>query len=169
LGQAILALDGAQELLNEINTPLVTTASHEYEAKLEHQNEHYAQLVNRLEPHCDAVLGWAMDQEGIAMILDALNLSAEWMVDVGGTRTLAEDETIIAQASGHVVLLVKSWEPPTMDFVDFLIELSDAVERVTVAPVGTGASGYDASPAEVAVWGRKLATLNRSKVWLWTH
>jgi len=166
-GQAILALPGATRLLHEMNTPLVTTAATAPERGFTPDADGYERTIRTLEPHWDSVLGWAMDLEGMRVILDALSVRADRLKAVGGTRSLAEEAAVAAETSGEVLLLVKGWEPPTMDWVDLLGEIAERVDRVVVAPIGTPEQAYTPRSKEVAIWGRKLQQIDHSKVWLW--
>jgi hypothetical protein len=86
--------------------------------------------------------------------------------EVGGANSLQEDNEIISKSHGEVLLFVKGWEPPTMDFIDYLKELSSHVDKVIVTPVGTAKNGYKIDAEAVDVWDRKLSYINDAKVWL---
>ena len=165
--EAVMTLEGVPTLLEQMNTPVVKTTAREPEPTFVPDTDGYARRVTQLEPSYDAVLGWAMDVESIRVILDALGVETLQVADPGGSRTLEEDAAIVERASGDVLVLVKSWEPPTMDWVDFLHDLVTAVDRVTVAPVGTEKQGYRAESKDVTVWSRKLSSIDLKKVVLW--
>ena len=165
--EAVLTLEGVPVLLEQMNTPVVETTAQQPEPAFVQDSDSYGRRISELESSYDAVLGWAMDAETIRVILDTLQVETPLIADPGGNCTLAEDATIVADASGEVLLLVKSWEPPTMDWVDFLRDLAVAVGRVTVAPAGTAEEGYRATPRDVAVWSRKLRRIDPEKVVLW--
>lgn len=86
--------------------------------------------------------------------------------EVGGINTLDEDSEIIAKSKGEVLFFVKGWEPPTMDFVDYLEALSTKVDKVVLVPVGTAEDHYEIDPHAVDVWDRKLSIIQNQKVWL---
>ncbi len=85
----------------------------------------------------------------------------------GKGRSSAEETPSQEDASKDVLMLVKSWEPPMMDWVDFLEDLARAVDRITVAPIGTAEEGYRAASRDVTVWSRKLRLVDLEKVVLW--
>ncbi len=85
----------------------------------------------------------------------------------GKGRSSAEETPSQEDTSKDVLMLVKSWEPPTMDWVDFLEDLAKAVDRITVAPIGTVEEGYRAASRDVTVWSRKLRLVDLEKVVLW--
>ena len=86
--------------------------------------------------------------------------------EVGGKNSFDEDADVIFKSHGEVLLLVKAWEPPTMDFVDYLNDLTDRIDKVIVMPIGTQKNNYEASDKEIDVWESKLTALNNGKVWL---
>jgi hypothetical protein len=167
LGQAMLALPGAQELLTQMNTQLVTSASPDEEAMFARDEEGYARVVAHPDAQFDTVLGWAMDSGAISVILDAIGFATGTIKEVGGTQSLTEDDAVLASTSGRVLLLVKGWEPPTMDFIDFLTDLVEQVEQVCVAPIGPADDRYVVTSDQVAVWSRKLQWVDLGKVYLW--
>jgi len=167
--QAILGLDGVSTLLTQMNTPQVTTASPQKERTFATTADQYAQTTPALDPRYDVALGWAMSPGTIRVILDGMSIAADTVADPGGSRTLAEDADIVGQTAGSVLMLIKAWEPPTMDWVDFLGDLSVGLDRITVAPIGTPDSRYRPDPEDVAIWSRKLSTIGDPKVTLWLH
>ncbi|MCR9093907.1 MAG: DUF2868 domain-containing protein [bacterium] len=78
--------------------------------------------------------------------------------DAGGRRSLAEDAERIAEiagAAGRVAICVRAYEPPMLEFLDFLTDLRAAVggdRALAVFLIGGGPGDHDA-------WRRKLSTL----------
>ena len=166
LKEAMLTLDGAVLLLKEMNEPLVTTRAVEKETDFTSADTAYDRIVQRLESRYDMVQGWAIDPGQLSVISDALGLSAPIMLEAGGNNTLDEDEAVIKKSEGGIVLFVKAWEPPTMDFVDYLSMLSQKAKRVTVVPIGTVEEGLMPDSKAVDVWLRKIAALKKENVWV---
>lgn len=166
LKRSLLNLDGVEALLKAMNEPLITTSSPQPEKQFDENGKHYAQEIHTLEHTYDSTLGWAMSEELLSVLNDAMQVTSPVLEDVGGTNTLDEDSQIISRSKGNVLLYVKAWEPPTMDFVDFLEALAKVAEKITVAPVGTASDGYFPKEHELSVWGRKLQSVGEKKVWL---
>jgi hypothetical protein len=166
LERSLMSLPGVETLLMQMKTPLITTVSSETEPRFVPTQEGYARCA-RPDAVLDMAMGWAMKDAEIAVMLDALGVDAAAIERVGGVRTLEEDAAAIQRAAGNVLLLVKGWEPPTMDWVDFVSELTSVAHRVWIVPIGTPDQQHRASAADVAVWERKLTELNNPKVWLW--
>jgi hypothetical protein len=167
--QAMLTTEGVDRLLWEMNTPLVTTASVEAEPEFVPRAEGYGRSIAVIEGEYDAALGWAMDTEEMRVMLDALRLHTRHIENVGGANTLDADAAILDVITGNVVLLVKSWEPPTLDCIDFVIALAEKVDRVVVVPVGLPDAGYTPREQDQAIWSRKLREIDHPKVWLWKN
>jgi len=164
--RSFLTLDGSQKLLNDMNEPMITTSAREIESDFSSKNIDYTQIVRTFDASYDAVLGWAIDREKLMPLNDSMNVLTPNLFEVGGGNTLDEDNEIINKCHGEVLFYVKAWEPPTMDFVDFLEMLLQKTDKVIVVPIGTEAKVYSAKESEVNVWARKLFTLKSDKIWL---
>ena len=92
------------------------------------------------------------------------------IVAAGGAAGVDEDVALAKRlgttsAGGDLVILVKGWEPPLMEFIDFANTLrrgcaADEPVMFFVVPVGLdhGAELGAALPAQMRVWRDKLAT-----------
>ncbi len=167
--KAAMRLDGVSTVLEQMNTPVVETAAQQPEPAFVQDGDSYGRIAAQLESTYDAVLGWAMDHESIRVIVDALGVQTAHIADPGGSRTLEEDAAILADISGDVLVLVKSWEPPMMEWVDFVEELSTHADRITIAPIGTQEQNYQATPKDAVIWSRKLRSIDLEKVVLWQN
>ena len=166
LQRSFFNLDGAEALLQAMQEPLITTSSPKMEQPFEQKGNHYDREADHFDSTYDVTLGWAMSHSDLVVLNDAMHIVSPLLEDVGGTNTLEEDSRIILRSKGEVLLYVKAWEPPTMDFVDFLEALVHVAEKITVAPVGMPENSYLPRQNELAVWGRKLQSVGEEKVWL---
>ena len=166
LKRSFLNLDGAEALLRAMREPLITTSSPRAEQPFESKGNHYTREVKQFDSSYDITMGWAMSHNDLVVLNDAKHIISLMLEDVGGPNTLDEDKDILLKAKGEVLLYVKAWEPPTMDFMDFLEALGNVADRIIVAPVGTADNGYLPKEKELAVWGRKLQGLDEEKIWL---
>ena len=164
--RAYLGSLDAQKLLRQMNQPMIKTDAPTSEPVFV-QGEHlYPQTIGTFAPSYLMVQGWSFTQKELIVICDSLGITSDGYYEVGGANTIAHDDEVIAQSPLEVVLFVKSWEPPTMDFVDYLDDLTQKVERVIVAPVGTVAYKYQNKAEAFDIWARKLLDENHPKVWL---
>ena len=166
IADATLRLVGVERLLSEMNTPQITTHAPTPEPHFTPQPAHYLQMSEALSSHYDRVLGWALDGVEIAHLNKHFGVSSTESISVGGVMGLEEELAIVESSRGELLLYVKSWEPPIMDFVDFLEGLVSHAHRITLVPIGVEAEGYHPHPQALEVWARRLESLNYSKVWL---
>jgi len=166
--RSFLMLDGAQKLLNDMNEPIISTHANENEQQFIQRSTAYDQMIHLLDASYDAVQGWAIPEENLSVIADSMNVISPEFSEVGGGNTLDEDREIIHYSKGEVLFYVKSWEPPTMDFIDYLEGLAKRVDKVVVCPIGTLEDKYETEAKEVNVWARKLSMFGNKKVWLKT-
>ncbi len=164
--QSLLTLNGTTKLLREINEPIISTHAMKREKAFISDDESYSQIVNTLDASYDGIQGWAIPQSELFVLGDSMNIISPKHFEVGGTNSFEEDSEVIFKSHGEVLLFVKGWEPPTMDFVDYLTELSSKVDKVVVVPIGTAENHYEATPKEIDVWENKLSLLGDMKVWL---
>ena len=164
--KSFLTLDGVEKLLGEMNEPIISTHAIQEEEPFIQRDASDKQVLNSLDNSYDIVLGWAIPKEQLVVMSDAMQIISPKFFEVGGANTLKEDSEIINKSHGRALLYVKAWEPPIMDFVDFVEELMSAVDQVVVYPVGTSQEQYKTKTKEVEVWARRLSTLNHKKVWL---
>ena len=166
LRRSFLSVEGAQKLLNDMNEPIISTHAKEDEVMFDQSNSPYKNMVDGLDASYDMVQGWAIPKEQLRVICDSMKIISPKQYEVGGSNTLEEDNEIIHLSHGEVLLFVKAWEPPTMDFMDFLEQLGKQVDKVIVCPVGTAQEHYVTESKEVDVWARKLSSAAYENVWL---
>jgi hypothetical protein len=171
LEQEFLNLHGVHRLLREFRTPFVSTKAPKVEQHLKIQEEtksHIKEFVELVEESYTHIIGWNFSSDEIILVNDSKNLNAFFIDSVGGNHTFEEDEKRAKGAKDRVLLYVKSWEPPTMDFVDFLEELihNKKVKEIEVLLLGTLENGYNYSQKELTIWNRKIEGLGSKKVWV---
>jgi len=166
LKKSFLSLDGVRSLLSDMNEPIISSHAIRNSDDNGLSTQGNLQIIEKLDTSYDVVQGWAMSKEGLRVLNDSMKVITPMIVDVGGTNTLREDTEIIHKSKGEVLLYVKAWEPPTMDFMDYLDELMLVIDKVIVVPVGTVEEGYIASDRFINIWVKKLSTLESKKLWL---
>jgi hypothetical protein len=164
--KSFLTLPGADKLLTEMNEPIISTHALKDEVIFIPTKESYVNIINRLDVSYDAIHGWALTKDNLVVLGDSMHVIAPQFFEVGGANSLEEDSEIIAKTHGEVLFFVKGWEPPTMDFVDYLEELSKKADKVLIVPVGTAENNYEIASSGVDVWDRKLTQISNAKVWL---
>lgn len=168
LEKEFLALEGMEKLIREFQTPYVSTEAPKVEKHLEISAKLDEPMKETLERLYNNIVGWNFTSGEITLINDNKGIKGVHIDTVGGSHTFAEDQEVASEVSRTVLLYVKSWEPPTMDFIDFLELLieSSKVDEIEVYPLGTVGDYYESEPREVAVWQRKIQGLKSKKVWI---
>jgi len=159
-------LAGAKELLAQINEPIIHTQAVEHEVAMAPTPAHKIHQAKALEEGYDVIHGWDMDKENLALLVDVMQVKSQSRYTLGGSHTLAQDSHTIALAKGSVLVYVKAWEPPTMDFMDYLEALLAVATRVTISPIGTQTQAYEAKEKERAIWHKKLSSIEDEKLWI---
>jgi len=83
---------------------------------------------------------------------------------VESDRHLAERVATGLPPGSGIVVVVKAWEPPLMELVDFLKQLRASATNATpiiIVPAGVGSEALiaDGTPDQVEIWKRKIAGL----------
>lgn len=176
---------GAADVLDRLNSAMIETESPTAEATLEPQAEAEARVA---EPDVGAVsrvvmINWSAvpvtDEDARQLLAQTFELDVLLQFQAGGLKTLDEDADVIAQVAkalrdrpseaqlnaNQLVVLVKAWEPPVMDLLDFLGDVRQALDdglRIRVVPLWMP-HGKLENRADAAVyieqWRQKLATL----------
>jgi hypothetical protein len=169
LEKELLSLKGVNRLQREFSTPFVSTNAPKGEKHLEIIDEVSGKkVVTQKDTNYGSIFGWNFLEDEILLINDAKNIDGSTILPVGGNSSFDEDEAKAHKAKGKTLVYVKAWEPPTMDFIDFLDILIEnrGVDEIQVYPLGTVGHFYESSEKEIAVWERKIEGENLKKVWV---
>jgi len=157
--RALLLEDsGVVALLDRMSSPAVETrgAAHE-EMRVEHVREGGRAPRAGLEGTAGAVV-WsqAIDPQRVtALVSERLGLVLGQVVDAGGSTLDADRRTLesFRGTSGPVVVLTPAWEPPLLEFDDFIAGLRQTIgtaRSIIVVPLGE--SLREATSAEAENW-----------------
>lgn len=115
-----------------------------------------------------AVVHWA-EAPATEAALDAFFGGGVPRFTAGGAASLVDDQRVVEQVADRaragdasdVAILVKAWEPPLLEFVDFVQALRRALGEGTgiiVYPIGGDAAGglQAGSASQVEVWRKRL-------------
>ena len=166
LKSAYLRIEGVEKLLHDFSTALISTQSLDMEVRGEIKSRSTVPIVQQMQGLYSSIQGWAFSTEQMRVMNDSLGIEADALFSVGGSQSFLEDEKVLKQSHTEVLLYVKAWEPPTMDFIDYLDALSRQVTNVLVYPVGTQKALYKSMPQDVQVWKAKLALSNFQNIQL---
>lgn len=166
LKQSFLNLNAAKRLLSEMNEPLISTHAkpmHDTHALDQHG---YENIIHTLDASYDSIQGWAIRKDVILVLGDSIGVLAPSHCKVGGTNSIEEDDEVIFKSKGEVLLLGKSWEHPSSEFLDYVIDLSKKVDKIIIMPIGVSTNPYDIKAEDIEGWSKKLSAIKNEKVWL---
>ena len=166
LKKELLVLPSVKKLLKEFSTPFVSTQSVNDEKHLELKEQSSLQASEVLSRSYAALLAWNYAEKTLLLIQDHNKIEAENVFVVGGRNSFSEDMEIVKKLEGKVLLYVKAWEPPTMDFMDFLADVlaQKEVSELEVCPLGTSTENYSSKKSDIDVWLRKLEAVESEKL-----
>lgn len=167
LGHALVRLPGAPELLARMNTPLVSTAAPQPEpapaAEVDFipPREHATGAKTRC-----TLVSWAgsvAEADDLDHRLSALGIDAVERLHAGGAQSTEEDEAAIArlcpQRDQGVAVVVKAWEPPLLEIVDFLQQVRARCTRGQAIIVLLWGGEDPVSDSDAEVWRLTLRQL----------
>jgi hypothetical protein len=138
LGRALPRLPGAPELLARMNSPLITTAAqqpeHALTATAQDDSQSWQAPANATT-RCTVVCWSDMpgSRELLTPGLRALGVEPHGWLSAGGAHSIEQDrETVAKLCRGDtqgVAVVVRSWEPPLLEFVDFIQALREQCNR----------------------------------------
>jgi hypothetical protein len=165
LRKSFLSLKGVQTLLTDMNEPMITTNATVVEHVLSSVPKDI-QYMRKLEPSYDFVQGWSIAIPKLLVINDTMQITGSNIFEVGGSNTLSEDSEIANKSFGEVLLIVKAWEPPTLDIIDYIEALTKYAKKIVVCPVGTEDEIYIAKEKFINIWVGKLSLIKSNKIWI---
>jgi hypothetical protein len=170
LRQTFQHFPGASDLRARLNAELVETRSDE--PMLDRVDGQAAAGEAAAVPEVAGlpavVVSWAAAaDEGAARpwVAGMSTMDVTAWLEAGGARTPDQDEAVVAEVAADgeaaILVLVKAWEPPMGEVLDFLTALRRASRpdrSLLVAPLGTTPTGAPAAadPAQLDVWRRTL-------------
>jgi len=164
-GRAMLSIRGVRDLLREMEEPLIESESAATEQNFE-RDENLSRIATAaLKTDYATVIGWALDEAAIVLHNEREGIKPTNIYEAGGLHSLEEDQEVVDAAAGDILLYVKSWEPPTMDFIDFIMALNgDKSRLIMLYPLGTPEAAYQATKEAFDIWAKKISGLKDHKI-----
>ena len=173
---AVLHTPGVSALRDRLNSEYVQTQSPETPDPTEaataaeanapsSPGDPAAGLLRR--PRARVIVNWSGVPLPVEDVRSLAGDASTPVLDAGGSRSLDEDRQTIEQVAkttgaGAVMVVVKGWEPPVLDLLDFLADLREALgagDPIVVMPVWLESSQQAVHPVHLAQWRRKLAAV----------
>jgi hypothetical protein len=154
-----------RDILREMREPFITTQAKTEERHLVQNYNGDVDTIDGLQNRYPIAIGWALDSDTISEYNKKENISVDDIYEVGGRKSLEDDSDIVSKASGDILFYIKSWEPPTMDFIDFISELSHKdVTNIEIYLIGIKENEFKATSSDFEIWNRKLSLLEDDKI-----
>jgi uncharacterized protein DUF2868 len=161
-------------LIDRLVSPLIDLGEHQEQ---EDRSESFPEVeIPDFKGHGDGQVSLAFDDAYILVWNGAVSESMLRSNDVGWLSALSTNEDVhntLKQVPGRyrkVVVLTKSWEPPLLEFLDFLAALRRQVEKTcSIAVVPIGLETAPANPDDIAVWARTVAGLDDARTYVMSY
>ena len=140
------------KLIRNICEPIIEKSAVGEEKSLKYEHKEY-QKVQKSRVY-DSIALWSIDIESAEEILRHYDISADTIIEFGGNKRYDLDLNDTKRLKGAVLVIVKSWEPPTMDFIDILIEIQKSVDEIYILPIGL--RGYTPKESDIDIWIGKI-------------
>ena len=103
-----------------------------------------------------------------------LGVALGHVVEAGGGRTLEQDRASIVEISkgapASIIVFTRAWEPPLLEFIDFIVALREALgtdASIVVAPVAEMA-GSAVAKSYRETWARVIDRIADPRLYLET-
>jgi len=137
LAHALPRLPGSPELLARMNSPLISTSAPQPESVAEFDaGTGYSPSESGSYVLKCAVIDWSgsgVNSESAAKQLQTMGISCQDFLMAGGIRSTDQDNATIVSLCNlkpeGVAIIVKSWEPPLLEFLDFIQSIRAQCKR----------------------------------------
>lgn len=165
LVSAIAVSPGASLVLSRMRSPLVDTRGEHEEPEADHLES--AALLSRRQSSqtlpCH-IVEWAEARIEVRK-LSALGIEPVKTFSAGGHQTLSEDQDTVQHIAAYhpkgIGIVVRSWESPMLEFLDFVRALRDqtgAACPIIILLIAT--AGNPVEPHQLESWETKLSSLS---------
>ena len=161
LKKALLRIDGVSELLKDMDEPYIQKSSIMIEKTK--TTKTIPSKTASLQPNYDIIYAWGWTNSQINLLADTLNIQANKKQELGIISYDAEQK-LINTTKGIVLLLVKSWEPPTMEILDLIQTISQKADKLDIYPLGLETNDLKPKQKDTKIWIEKISQTNLENV-----
>ncbi len=169
--ESIVAVDGIKELLENMQTQFISTQTEIKEQPLTYDTTNTTKEESQKEQSLTTnnnnigfksqnIVGWGLSLDEIRLFADRFEIEAENIYSAGGNNSIDEDLRVVDEVEANSIIFIKSWEPPMMDFTDFIEELEQKGVEVLIYPIGLEVNNFIPKSEDIAIWQDKLSFLN---------
>jgi len=123
--------------------------------------------ISKLEDKKYQLLPWGVDENSSRMISDTLDIKYSKIHTFSFSKDIEEDDEKLKLLKNiDSIIIVKSWEIPTMDFIDFVDDVATILNssKVYLLVVGLEKDGYISDKKELNIWLRKLKETHHENI-----
>lgn len=123
--------------------------------------------LSLLEDKNYQLLSYSIEEKMLLNIIDIFDIKSSISHNFALTQSIEDDEKQIKLLKNQdSIVVVKSWEPPTMDFIDFLDDISKSLDlsKIYLLAVGLEKENFKSSEKELNIWLRKLKETNHENI-----
>jgi hypothetical protein len=163
-------------LLDRLNAPLVRLEGQAAEEPRAADGEELAGLREPVSAHDVILMIWnraVTAEQARAWLAAHLGVAAAAVLDLGILQSAAEQRALLEAARQRlesvrrVILVTKGWEPPLLEFIDFIALVREAFGAdCSISVVPLAVSGVDVHPPERDVWARALAKVRDPRLYV---
>ena len=171
--QSLVDESGVADVLDRLSARRVSTQASEPETPTHDLTHHKLESVDsRLLAGEACVVNWSevpLDDEALREhVKDVLRIRIQKVYTAGGTRTVKEDLDVVAEVAQMqpiptVVIVVKSWETPMLEFLDFIKDTRHAIGKgTTIVILAVAAKDNRVTVAKTQheqIWSERLQTI----------
>ncbi len=176
IANAINLSPGINQVLARMNSPLVTTFKDEQtDGEASSANPLATQRRQFSQGLLCLMIEWSMESQSTPIAnptrLTTLGVIPEKYFVAGGNQSLADDRDILHYVAEHrpagVAILVKAWEPPMLDLVDFIEDLRGQLQsKCPIIILLKGLPKSSVSSDQLDSWEYSLNRLNDSALYV---
>ena len=160
----VLSLDSAIEVADEICEPVVESRAEEKEDILSYDIDKISSKNNFTKEY-ETIAGWSIAKDEVETVLTFRDIASKNIVELGGGNDTDNDlKTLDSIKKGRILVIVKGWEPPTMDLIDIVEQLSKKGMIVDIAPIGFADEGFECDSSDYEIWKGKIDYLNINRL-----
>jgi hypothetical protein len=163
LGSSFKTLPGASDVLARMRSPIIESITRDQQETVPDSDESKTPATPGFDPQsAKAFLSWNKAHLASADFRDPEKTP---VTSIGAPHTVEEDKTALdAFTTQHAkvspLILTKSWEPPTGEFLDLVSELRKRLPShcpIFILPIAT--DNDQAYLIDIAIWKRSLRKL----------
>jgi hypothetical protein len=170
LRDSAFEIEKVNRIVNNMTIPFVSTRTDieenpltysnlpKLKSKREKERREERRVAENVE-HFKNIVGWSMSLSQIELMCEKVKLHGS-IYRAGGECTIDEDMETVDLIDVEVLILVKSWEIPTMDFIDFLEELDSKGVKIYLFFVGLESKNFLVDDRDKKIWQEKILSCN---------